>query len=211
MATFEESLAEANRIIEDQRAYVDALKLEEVVDDALHDYRYSNSETNRIALLKALHAGQVVQMSRVDLPGPRDDLRRFSGRGEHQELCSAVAVWLESIGRAWTADHRRLECPDGIADLRTLDGRLTVEVGHTSAQKILACLDAGLEVLMVPYITAGRFGVLLTPQEGHEHLLDEDRRIAGELAEERGRALAGQDTETVPCPHCGGTGRIKKP
>lgn len=173
-------------IIAESRRLVDALDLVEVVGNALEDARYDNDYDDCRALAVALRGGQVVQARRVEFTAAFAEPGRFSGRDEHRHLCSCAAAWLDAAGRKWVSDCTGLRCPDGIADIRTVDGRLAVEVGHTRAHKVLACLDAGLEVLLVPYITGGRFGILLSPLPGHEHLLDKERADKAAVAQERG-------------------------
>jgi len=149
------------------RNEVDALPLWNIVDDAFHDRRYDNSEDEVGALRLSVERGEVV-LRRIDLPREEDCASedphhhaRFSGGEEHRRICSVAARWLTSRGREWSCLQWHLDCPGGKADIVTLDGELTVEVGHTRADKIVKCLVRGLEVLMVPYITMGRFGVLL--------------------------------------------------
>jgi len=169
------------------REHADGLSVDEAVESALHDSRYDNPRRDRAALRAALRNG-VVRTARVALPERGVDAAGnygTFGRGEHQAMCAQAAAWLDAAGRAWRAHGIACRCPGGIADIRTVDGKLTVEVGHTKARKILACLDAGFEVLMVPYDTHGRYGVLLTPEAGHEHLLDDRRRETDAVTRER--------------------------
>jgi len=169
------------------REHADGLSVVEAVESALHDLRYDNPRRDRAALRAALRDG-VVRATRVALPEQGiDDAGNYGtfGRGEHRAICAQAAAWLNATGRAWRAYGSACRCPGGVADIRTVDGKLVVEVGHTKARKILTCLDAGIEVLMIPYDTLGRYGVLLTPEVGHEHLLDDRRREADAVMRER--------------------------
>ena len=148
---------------------VNAMSLQEIVGDALEDKRYANHEEDLRDLL--LSIGKTVSAKRVDLPEPIMNAFQFSGKEIHQRGCAAAATWLEQSGREWACCN--LQCPGGFADVVTWDGKLTVEVGYTEAHKVLKCLAEGITVLLVPYITGRRFGVLLEPLPGSENLLAE--------------------------------------
>jgi hypothetical protein len=114
-----------------------------------------------------------VTVTRVDLPVVDDEKhgllqKRFDGGAEHRELCAAAALWLDQSSRPWSAGPKDLWCPGGKADIRTIDGTLTVEAGCTRAQKVIKCFMEGIDVLLVPYGTPV-VGILLTyhgPRKG---------------------------------------------
>ena len=153
-----------------------------LIYDAFEDPRYSNPPEYVNVLIDGLESG-TVETELVPLPDPppfNEPLRWeiFSGQTHHQRVCSSVALWLDGQGRTWRHNQSGCSCPGGIADLRSSDGRLVVEVGNTNVCKIIDCLESGLQVLMVPYVTCGLFGILLTPhlEKGHVDTLIEFRR-----------------------------------
>lgn len=77
----------------------------------------------------------------------------FSGRSQqHKELCRQGAVWFELRGIAWTANEDALRYPFfAFADVMAKDRSTAIECGYTNAGKILAALDCGMRVLVVPY------------------------------------------------------------
>lgn len=108
-----------------------------------------------------MRIGGGVLFKRIGLPPPSNDpivLGQFSGSGAHQKLCSSAAKWLEANGRRWTS--RGCHCAGGVADLATLDGTLFVEAGDTEAAKVVACLSAGQQVMIVPW--GGVTGLILS-------------------------------------------------
>jgi len=133
------------------------------------------------ALRRAVESGVVV-WSIVPLPPPVSNWSIFSGKtDDHRRGCGSVAAWLEANGRRWT--HVDLNYGGGRADVMTTDQTLVVEVGGTRAHKVINCLENDTQMLLVPYITCGVFGVLLTPhlkENGVETLMPglRERKIA---------------------------------
>jgi len=123
-------------------------------------------------------------MTVVQLPEPIPKWQRFTGHEKHQRSCGSVAAWIESGGREWDKSTGTGEVYSKAgyrADLQTVDGKLTVEVGMTEVNRVMHCLELGVEVLLVPHVTLGLFGLLLTPSP--------DRQLFVKLREEEREAI----------------------
>ena len=131
-----------------------------LVHDAFDDPRYWNPEEDILELLRAMEEG-TVEVKIVELPPPLEGRFGFEGTPIHYRYCAAAAAWLEAQHRAWTDTD--LWNAGGRADIMTLDKKLAVEAGNTNINKVIDCLEGGVEVLMVPYMTNHLFGILLTP------------------------------------------------
>lgn len=80
---------------------------------------------------------------------PSDCARgRFQGKATHQWLCARTATWFSRMGKRWRAETWYA---GGRADVGAMDGSVFAECGYTRSEKILAGLDAGSQMLVVPY------------------------------------------------------------
>jgi len=107
-------------------------------------------------------AGGGVKIARVGLPPPTPALVECFREGglDHRKLCASAAAWLDREGRGWR--HPGPDSPGGLADLVSRDGKLFVEAGDTSLDKVVEALRNGVEVLLVPYGFGGVVGFLVT-------------------------------------------------
>jgi hypothetical protein len=143
----------------------------------------NNPKKYREALFETIRSGEV-RMTIIQLPEPIPRWQRFTGHEKHQRSCGSVAAWIESIGREWdksTGTGEVYSKAGSRADLQTVDGKLTVEVGLTKVDGVMQCLELGVEVLLVPHVTLGLFGLLLTPLP--------DKRLFVQLREEEREAI----------------------
>lgn len=138
------------------------------------DNRYYSSPAAIRALLLAFDSGDLT-MQQVQLPEPSTDgkfLSLFTGKSAHQRKCSAVALWLTQQGKEWWSDAHHCGSAGGVADVVAHDLSVFAEIGHTTADKILACVRARQPVMLVPY--GQHCGFLFT---GDAPLTDEERQI----------------------------------
>lgn len=144
------------------------------------DSRYSSDPADIKLLLDSVASGAVL-MQRIDLP-PSDYkmIGLFTGKQEHQHLCSSVARWLEQQGKEWKGDAHHCCSAGGVADVVAADGSVFAECGMTRVDKVLKCLHAGQSILLVPYSFDEDVGWLLsgTPLRDAREKADDEAREA---------------------------------
>jgi len=118
-----------------------------------------NNYLDLLELKDAIDQGTItIEEIRLPTKEPFDDWpsifrhrKQFSGKDQHQELCSYAALWLEAQGVPWSSAPKDLHYPGGIADVIALDGSIAVECGYTQSEKVLNACDKDISVLVVPY------------------------------------------------------------
>jgi integrase len=84
---------------------------------------------------------------------PAAMLAKMPGSTEdHRVLCAEAADWITSKGWTWRVGAKNTRYAGGVADVADMGGRVFVECGYTQVSKILAGVDAGVGVMVVPYL-----------------------------------------------------------